>query len=84
MSVQMTKNVFMFLGQYSRKAFERLGFNVASELSYSEVLDPATGERVFANMSPAHRGVALLTKRILPEKTEEAEGEGWGDGVFKS
>ncbi len=74
----------MFSGQYSRKAFERLGFTVASELSYSEVLDPVTGERVFANMSPAHRGVALLTKRILPEKTEEEEEEELGDDVFKS
>ena len=46
---------------YSRKAFERLGFQVASEFLYSDY--EVEGEKVFETIKN-HRGTAFMTKQL--------------------
>ena len=47
---------------YSRKAFERLGFQVASEFLYSDY--EVEGEKVFEKIQN-HRGTAFMTKSLV-------------------
>ena len=60
-------------GQYSRKAFERLGFSVAAEINYADYVstDSMIGEeddrKIFRSIS-SHRCVTLLTKRIFAKQ----------------
>ena len=49
-------------GMYSRKAFERLGFTVASEFLYSDY--EVEGEKVFEAIK-THRGTAFMTKQLV-------------------
>jgi len=48
-------------GLYSRKAFERLGFQVSSEFLYSDY--EVEGEKVFEKIK-SHRGTAFMTKQL--------------------
>ena len=64
-------------GLYSRKAFERLGFRVASEFLYTEYLvrytcllakycvlaQDTAGDQVFAGIKN-HRGTAFMIKQL--------------------
>jgi len=55
-------------GQFSRKAFERLGFEVAAELPYTDCKKP-DGSPAFAAdaqlpLARTHRGVCLLVKHL--------------------
>ena len=54
----------MMLGLYSRKAFERIGFDVKGEYEYADYQDEMTGEKVFASITEPHRCVTLMTKRL--------------------
>ena len=46
-------------GQYSRKAFERLGFEAFSEILYSEY--EVDGEKIFEPIK-SHRGTTFMIK----------------------
>ena len=48
-------------GLYSRKAFERLGFQVASEFLYADY--EVDGEKVFEKIRN-HRGTAFMIKHL--------------------
>lgn len=49
-------------GLYSRKAFERLGFQVASEFLYSDY--EVEGVKVFEGIKN-HRGTAFMIKQLV-------------------
>ena len=51
-------------GLYSRKAFERIGFDVKAEYLYEDYQDEITGEKVFASITVPHRCVTLMTKQL--------------------
>ena len=51
-------------GLYSRKAFERLGFDINAEYEYNDYQDEETGEKVFESIKVPHRCVTLMTKRL--------------------
>ena len=61
----------IFSGQYSRKAFERLGFSVAAEINYSEYEPPGSNgdeaSKIFKGIGN-HRCVTLLTKRLFAKQ----------------
>ena len=50
-------------GLYSRKAFERLGFQAVSEVLYSQY-QAETGELIFENIR-SHRGTTFMIKHNI-------------------
>ena len=56
--------IFVILGLYSRKAFEKIGFDVNAEYLYSDYKDEETGKQVFASITDPHRCVTLMTKKL--------------------
>ena len=52
------------LGLYSRKAFEKVGFDVNAEYLYSDYEDEESGEQIFASIADPHRCVTLMTKQL--------------------
>ncbi len=63
--LQTNEFFFQLPGAFSRKAFEKLGFVVRSEVSYADYEDGSTGKRPFAgkDMGP-HKCTTLLTKDL--------------------
>ena len=60
-------------GLYSRKAFQRLGFEVVTEYEYKDYQDEATGEKVFASIEDKHRCVSVMTKKFDVMEDYECE-----------
>ena len=52
----------MFLGLFSRKAFEKIGYVPLAEYEYSEYEDDE-GKKIFDNME-THKCVTVLTKDL--------------------
>ena len=59
------------LGLYSRKAFERIGFDVKGEYEYADYQDGMTGEKVFASITEPHRCVTLMTMRLESDRIQQ-------------
>jgi hypothetical protein len=53
----------MFLGLYSRKAFQRIGFEVKAECIYEDFVT-LDGEKIFIDAKEPHRCTTLMTKKI--------------------
>ena len=50
-------------GTYSRKAFEKLGFEVVTTVDYATFIDPRR-ERPFEKINPTHPVCTLMMKGI--------------------
>ena len=58
-------------GLYSRKAFEKVGFDVNAEYLYSDYKDEESGKQIFESITEPHRCVTLMTKQLNDEKGQE-------------
>ena len=54
---------FFISGLYSRKAFQRLGFEVKAECIYEDFAT-LEGEKIFVDAKDPHRCTTLMTKKI--------------------
>ena len=65
--------LIFFSGLYSRKAFQRLGFEVKAECIYEDFVT-LDGEKIFIDAKEPHRCTTLMTKKIWTEKIETYTG----------